>query len=61
MREDGNWEKVWWEACGAHHNTWTRSFLTMNANRTLHTKPLGVSKMWSAHPGQQSGEREKNN
>jgi hypothetical protein len=25
MQEDGNRGKGWWEACGAHHNTWARS------------------------------------
>jgi hypothetical protein len=45
MQEDGDWEKGWREACGAHHNTWTRSYLTRDVSRTLHAKPLGVSKM----------------
>jgi hypothetical protein len=41
VQEDGNREKGWWEAHGAHHNTWT--YLTTDVSRTLHSKPLGVS------------------
>jgi hypothetical protein len=59
MQEDGNREKGWWEAHRAHHNTWTRSYLMTDVRRTLHAKPLGVSKTWSAHPGQQGSEQER--
>jgi hypothetical protein len=31
----------------------------MDVSRTLLAEPLGVSKTWSFHPGQQGGEREK--
>jgi hypothetical protein len=34
------------------HNTWTRSYLTMDGRRTPHAKPLGVSKKSSTHPSQ---------
>jgi hypothetical protein len=47
-----------WEASGAHHNSWTRSYLMTDVSCTLHAKPLGVSKMWSIHPSQQFGEWE---
>jgi hypothetical protein len=38
---------------------WMRSQLTTDVRRTLHAKPLGVSKTSSAHPVQQGGERER--
>jgi hypothetical protein len=57
MQEDGNWGKGWWEARGAHHNTRTRSYLTMDVSSTLHAKPLGVSMTWSAQLCEQGGEQ----
>jgi hypothetical protein len=58
------WKKMvikagWQEACGACHNTWTRSYLTNGVRRTLHAKPLGAPKAWSAHPGRQGGGQER--
>jgi hypothetical protein len=38
---------------------WTRSYLMTDVRRTLHAKPLGVSKTRSAHPGQQVNEQER--
>jgi hypothetical protein len=43
-QEDCNREKGWLEARGAQHNTWMTSYLTMDVSRTLHAKPLGVSR-----------------
>jgi hypothetical protein len=44
QKEDGNQGKGWCEARGAHYNTWMRSYLMTDVSRTLHAKPLGVSK-----------------
>jgi hypothetical protein len=44
LKNKTNWSQRKFKPRGAHHNTWIRCYLMTDVSRTLHAKPLGVSK-----------------